>query len=72
LDAPPIRTDLGKIPNYRIRRHRLQGEQDELFRLPSTLSPSRSWKLIIDHFLPQAKGDRVGGLVRVGDVTASG
>lgn len=54
LDAPPKRTDLGKLPNYRTHRHRLYGEQEGNcvgcgLHFPFNI-------MDVDHILPKSRG----------------
>ncbi len=53
-DAPPKRTDLGDLPNYRTHRHRLYGEQEGVCAGCDTHFPFRV--MDVDHILPRAKG----------------
>ncbi len=54
LDEPPIRTDLGELPNYRTHRHRLYGEQEGICIGCDTHFPFRV--MDVDHVLPKSKG----------------
>ena len=56
LDAPPKRTDLGALPNYRTHRHRhrLYGEQEGICVGCNTHFPFRV--MDVDHILPRSKG----------------
>ncbi len=54
LTEPPIRTDLGKLPNYRTHRHRLYGEQEGMCPGCDMYFPFRVME--VDHILPRAKG----------------
>ena len=54
LDAPPRRTDLGDLPNYRTHRHRLYGEQEGVCVGCDTHFPFRV--MDVDHILPRSKG----------------
>ena len=54
LDAPPVRTDLGDLPNYRTHRHRLYGEQEGVCAGCDTHFPFRVME--VDHILPQSRG----------------
>ena len=54
LDTPPIRTDLGKLPNYRTHRHRLYGEQEGVCVDCDTHFPFRV--MDVDHILPKSRG----------------
>ena len=54
LDAPPRRTDLGRLPNYRTYRHRLYGEQEGVCVGCNTHFPFRV--MDVDHILPRSKG----------------
>ncbi len=54
LDTPPVRTDLGKLPNYRTHRHRLYGEQEGVCVGCSTHFPFRV--MDVDHILPKSRG----------------
>lgn len=54
LDAPPVRTDLGDLPNYRTHRHRLYGEQEGVCNGCSTHFPFRV--MDVDHKLPRSRG----------------
>lgn len=54
LTEPPMRTDLGDVPNYRTHRHRLYGEQEGVcvgcdihFLFPV---------MDVDHILPRSQG----------------
>ena len=53
-DAPPQRTDLGHLPNYRTHRHRLYGEQEGVCAGCNTHFPFRV--MDVDHMLPRSKG----------------
>ena len=54
LDLPPVRTDLGQLPNYRTHRHRLYGEQEGVCAGCTTHFPFRV--MDVDHILPRSKG----------------
>ena len=54
LDAPPVRTDLGDLPNYRTHRHRLYGEQEGVCAGCETHFPFRV--MDVDHILPRSRG----------------
>ena len=54
LTAPPKRTDLGDLPNYRTHRHRLYGEQEGVCAGCDTHFPFRV--MDVDHMLPRVKG----------------
>ena len=54
LEAPPVRTDLGDLPNYRTHRHRLYGEQEGVCPGCETHFPFRV--MDVDHVLPRVKG----------------
>ena len=54
LDAPPVRTDLGILPNYRTHRHRLYGEQEGVCGGCDTHFPFRV--MDVDHILPRSRG----------------
>ena len=54
LDAPPIRTDIGEMPNYRTHRHRLYGEQEGICAGCGTHFPFRV--MDVDHILPRSRG----------------
>ena len=54
LTAPPVRTDLGDLPNYRTHRHRLYGEQEGVCAGCETHFPFRV--MDVDHMLPRVKG----------------
>ena len=54
FDAPPVRTDLGELPNYRTHRHRLYGEQEGVCAGCDTHFPFRVME--VDHVLPQSRG----------------
>ncbi|MCY4289910.1 MAG: DNA methyltransferase [Aestuariivita sp.] len=54
LTLPPIRTDLGDIPNYRTHRHRLYGEQEGICAGCQTHFPFRV--MDVDHMLPRSRG----------------
>jgi len=62
LAAPPERTDLGKLPNYRTHRHRLYGEQEGVCAGCATHFPFRV--MDVDHILPRSRGgtDAAGNL----------
>jgi site-specific DNA-methyltransferase (adenine-specific) len=62
LTAPPVRTDLGGLPNYRTHRHRLYGEQEGVCAGCETHFPFRV--MDVDHMLPRSKGgtDHPGNL----------
>lgn len=53
-DAPPKRTDLGDLPNYRTHRHRLYGEQEGVCAGCETHFPFRV--MDVDHMLPRSRG----------------
>lgn len=53
-DAPPSRTDLGDLPNYRTHRHRLYGEQEGVCNGCKTHFPFRV--MDVDHMLPTSRG----------------
>ncbi len=53
-DAPPVRTDLGELPNYRTHRHRLYGEQEGVCVGCETHFPFRVME--VDHILPRSRG----------------
>lgn len=53
-DAPPKRTDLGDLPNYRTHRHRLYGEQEGECVGCVTHFPFRV--MDVDHILPRSRG----------------
>ncbi len=53
-DAPPTRTDLGELPNYRTHRHRLYGEQEGVCIGCETHFPFRVME--VDHILPRSRG----------------
>ena len=53
-DDPPLRTDFGKLPNYRTHRHRLYGEQEGVCRGCQTHFPFKVME--VDHILPRSKG----------------
>ena len=50
----PLRTDLGKLPNYRTHKHRLFGKQEGLCGGCSTLFPFMNFT--VDHVVPHSKG----------------
>ena len=50
----PLRTDLGKLPNYRTQRHRLYGEQEGVCVGSDTYFPFRVME--VDHILPKSRG----------------
>ena len=52
--APPKRTDLGTLPNYRTHRHRLYGVQEGVCTGCDTHFPFRV--MDVDHMLPRSKG----------------
>ena len=54
LTEPPVRTDLGDLPNYRTHRHRLYGEQEGVCVGCDTHFPFRVME--VDHILPRVKG----------------
>ncbi|MCY4146810.1 MAG: DNA methyltransferase [Chloroflexi bacterium] len=54
LDKPPLRTDFGKLPNYRTHRHRLYGEQEGVCVGCDTHFPFKVME--VDHILPRSKG----------------
>ena len=54
LTAPPVRTDLGDLPNYRTHRHRLYGEQEGVCAGCETHFPFRV--MDVDHMLPRSRG----------------
>ena len=54
LTAPPVRTDLGDLPNYRTHRHRLYGEQEGVCAGCETHFPFRV--MDVDHILPRSRG----------------
>ena len=53
-DDPPLRTDLGDLPNYRTHRHRLYGEQEGICAGCGTHFPFRV--MDVDHILPRSIG----------------
>ena len=54
LTDPPVRTDLGELPNYRTHRHRLYGEQEGECAGCGTHFPFRV--MDVDHILPKSRG----------------
>ena len=54
LDKPPLRTDLGALPNYRTHRHRLYGLQEGICAGCDTHFPFKIME--VDHILPRALG----------------
>ncbi|MDE0309156.1 MAG: DNA methyltransferase [Acidiferrobacterales bacterium] len=54
LNTAPVRTDLGKLPNYRTHRHRLYGEQEGVCTGCETHFPFRV--MDVDHILPKSRG----------------
>ncbi len=54
VDQLPIRTDLGKLPNYRTHRHRLYGEQEGVCVGCDTHFPFKVME--VDHILPKSRG----------------
>ena len=54
LDKPPLRTDLGALPNYRTHRHRLYGLQEGICAGCDTHFPFKIMEA--DHILPRSKG----------------
>ena len=54
LTAPPKRTDLGDLANYRTHRHRLYGEQEGVCIGCDTHFPFRVME--VDHILPRSQG----------------
>ena len=54
LTEPPVRTDLGKLPNYRTHRHRIYGEQEGVCVGCDTHFPFRVME--VDHILPRSRG----------------
>ena len=53
-DDPPLRTDFGKLPNYRTHRHRLYGEQEGVCVGCDTHFPFKVME--VDHILPRSQG----------------
>ena len=53
-DDPPLRTDLGKLPNYRTHKHRLYGEQEGVCNGCEVHFPFKVME--VDHILPRSKG----------------
>ena len=53
LDKPPLRTDLGALPNYRTHRHRLYGLQEGICAGCDTHFPFKIME--VDHILPRSK-----------------
>ena len=53
-DDPPLRSDMGKLPNYRTQRHRLYGEQEGVCAGCLVHFPFKV--LEADHILPRSKG----------------
>ena len=51
---PPVRTDLGKLPNYRTHRHTLYGKQEGHCAGCLVLFPFRN--MTVDHVVPRAGG----------------
>ena len=54
LDTPPVRTDMGELPNYRTHRHWLYGEQEGICIGCDTHFPFRV--MDVDHILPKSRG----------------
>ena len=54
LDKPPLRTDMGVLPNYRTHRHRLYGEQEGVCAGCDVHFPFKVME--VDHILPRSKG----------------
>lgn len=54
LDKPPLRSDFGKLPNYRTHKHRLYGEQEGVCNGCDTHFPFKVME--VDHILPRVKG----------------
>ena len=54
LDAPPMRTDLGELPNYRTHRHRLYGTQEGICAGCEIHFPFPVME--VDHILPRSRG----------------
>ncbi|MDE0152490.1 MAG: DNA methyltransferase [Gammaproteobacteria bacterium] len=54
LEKPPVRTDMGELPNYRTHRHRLYGEQEGVCAGCETHFPFRV--MDVDHILPRSRG----------------
>lgn len=54
LTEPPVRTDLGELPNYRTHRHRLYGGQEGVYVGCDTHFPFRV--MDVDHILPRSQG----------------
>ena len=54
VEALPIRTDLGVLPNYRTHRHRLYGEQEGECVGCNTHFPFKVME--VDHILPKSRG----------------
>ncbi|MBC6406692.1 MAG: HNH endonuclease [Rhodobacteraceae bacterium] len=54
LDAPPRRSDLGKLPNYRTHKHFLYGKQEGICNGCEIHFPFRN--LEVDHILPRSQG----------------
>ena len=54
LEEPPLRSDFGKLPNYRTHRHRLYGEQEGVCAGCDTHFPFKVME--VDHVLPRSKG----------------
>jgi len=52
-DSPPLRDDLGDLPNYRTHRHRLYGEQEGVCVGCDTHFPFRVME--VDHKLPRSQ-----------------
>ena len=53
-DDVPIRTDLGKLPDYRTHKHTLYGHQEGICAGCKVLFPIRN--LTIDHIVARSKG----------------
>jgi len=53
-DDPPLRSDMGKLPNYRTHRHRLYGEQEGVCAGCDTHFPFKVME--VDHILPRVQG----------------
>lgn len=54
LEAPPKRTDLGKLPNYRTHKHQLYGQQEGICAGCKIHFPFKIME--VDHILPRSRG----------------
>ena len=54
LEKPPLRTDFGKLPNYRTHKHQLYGLQEGICKGCDIHFPFKVME--VDHILPRAQG----------------